>query len=410
MPGERMPLPCWRCRRVGFGGSARSWRLRSSSPRCSAGDRSPRPPGPDAATSSIDWHRCDTSFECGTLVVPLDYGDPEGPTINLAVVRAKARDPERRIGSLLINPGGPGAPGVSYTEGLADVLPHELRDRFDLVGFDPRGIGESEAVHCGADVDPVFDQSFSPTTPRERAALIAAFRTLVDACARDSARLLPHVSTVDTARDLDRLRATLGDQKLTYVGPVVRDLPGDAVRHDVSHRVRGTRARRRDRSGRRRFRGRARAGSRVRAHARRLSCRLRETPRLRVPPRGPTGRCLRRAPRAGGEHAAQDEGQRGPYRERHPVRCCRRRTALRRPRQLAGTGSGTGRRRAGRRVDAAPLGRRLRGAPIGRAVARRARRLLGDHLPRRSAGGRRRRRRALQALATEPRPGSAPFS
>ena len=173
---------------------------------------------PDAAKPSIDWRPCDTSFECGSLAVPLDYADPAGATIDLAVVRAKARDPKHRIGSLLINPGGPGAPGVPYAEGLVDGLPRELRDRFDLVGFDPRGTGESGAVKCGADIDPVFDQTFSPTTPSQQADLIAAFRTVVDACARDSARLLPHVSTVDTARDLDRLRAALGDKKLTYVG------------------------------------------------------------------------------------------------------------------------------------------------------------------------------------------------
>ena len=173
---------------------------------------------PEATTPSIDWHSCGLSFECGTLAVPVDYSDAAGPTLDLAVARVKARDRTHRIGSLVVNPGGPGARGIPYMKSVADTLPRELRDRFDLVSFDPRGVGESGAVKCGADIDPLFDQSFSPTTAAERTELVAAFRNVVDACARDSAALLPHVSTVDTARDLDRLRAALGDRKLTYVG------------------------------------------------------------------------------------------------------------------------------------------------------------------------------------------------
>ena len=173
---------------------------------------------PVAAAPSIDWHSCGLSFECGTLAVPVDYRDPAGPTLGLAVARAKARDRTRRIGSLVINPGGPGARGIPYVKSVADTLPRALRDRFDLVSFDPRGVGESGAVRCGADIDPLLDQSFSPVTAVERAELVAAFRTVVGACARDSGALLPRVSTVDTARDLDRLRGALGDRKLNYVG------------------------------------------------------------------------------------------------------------------------------------------------------------------------------------------------
>ena len=117
-------------------------------------------------------------------------------------------------------------------------MPRDLRDRFDLVSFDPRGVGESGAVKCGADIDPLFDESFSPTTAAERADLVAAFRTVVDACARDSAALLPHVSTVDTARDLDRLRAALGDRKLTYVGESYGTYLGTLYATLFPHRVR----------------------------------------------------------------------------------------------------------------------------------------------------------------------------
>jgi pimeloyl-ACP methyl ester carboxylesterase len=169
-------------------------------------------------TSSIEWRACGDSFRCGTLAVPLDYGNPAGGTIDLAVVERQARDPQARIGSLVVNPGGPGAPGVDYLKSVADSLPGELRDRFDLVGFDPRGVGESSPIECRTNIDPLFDARFSPVTAADRAGLVAAFRALVDACSRDNAALLPHVSTVDGARDLDRLRAALGDRRLTYVG------------------------------------------------------------------------------------------------------------------------------------------------------------------------------------------------
>jgi pimeloyl-ACP methyl ester carboxylesterase len=172
----------------------------------------------ESAPPSVDWEPCGAPFECATVAVPVDYGDPAGPTLGLAVARAHARDGPRRIGSLVVNPGGPGAPGIPYLRSLIDSIPGELRDRFDLVSFDPRGVGDSGAVKCGADIDPLFDQSFSPANAAERSALVAAFRAVVDACARDSGALLPHVSTVDTARDLDFIRAAVGDRTLTYVG------------------------------------------------------------------------------------------------------------------------------------------------------------------------------------------------
>jgi pimeloyl-ACP methyl ester carboxylesterase len=172
----------------------------------------------EGATASVDWESCGAPVECATISVPVDYGDPVGPTLELAVARVHARDSARRIGSLVVNPGGPGAPGIPYMRSLVASLPRELRDRFDLVSFDPRGVGDSGAVKCGADIDPLFDHSFSPADADERSALVSAFRTVVDACARDSGAQLPHVSTVDTARDLDRVRAAIGDRKLTYVG------------------------------------------------------------------------------------------------------------------------------------------------------------------------------------------------
>jgi pimeloyl-ACP methyl ester carboxylesterase len=172
----------------------------------------------EAAPPPIAWHACDDGFQCGTLTVPLDAAMPDGPTLGLAVIRERARQPAHRIGSLVFNPGGPGAPGVSFLTAVAAGLPGALRDRFDLVAFDPRGVGGSSPVQCEDSLDPLFDQSFQPTTAAARASLVAAVTTLARACAARNGALLAHVSTADTVRDLERLRLALGDDRLSFVG------------------------------------------------------------------------------------------------------------------------------------------------------------------------------------------------
>ena len=121
-------------------------------------------------------------------------------------------------GSLVFNPGGPGAPGVAFLAAAAASLPGELRDRFDLVAFDPRGVGDSSPVDCVDSLDPVFDESFEPTTPAARADLVDAMRSLAASCAERSGDLLTHLSTADTVQDLERLRVALGDEQLSFVG------------------------------------------------------------------------------------------------------------------------------------------------------------------------------------------------
>ena len=169
-------------------------------------------------SSSLTWTDCGDGAQCARLEVPLDYAHPQGKTIELALLRIPARDPDQRIGSLVVNPGGPGGSGVDFAGSFAAAAPGELRDRFDIVGFDPRGTGDSSPVRCGADLDAFFALDFSPTTKAERAAFIAGVRAYSRACKRSDGRLLAHVSTLETAQDLDRLRAALGDDKLTYLG------------------------------------------------------------------------------------------------------------------------------------------------------------------------------------------------
>jgi len=167
---------------------------------------------------TLRWRPCGGSFECSSFRVPLDYANPTGAQVNLAVIRLPARDQSKRIGSLVVNPGGPGGSGVDFVASAADSLPDELRDRFDIVGFDPRGTGQSDPVNCKTDMSAYYKLDFSPDDDAERAALVSGIQSFVDACARNEGSRLPYLTTDSTVRDLDELRAALGDDKLTFLG------------------------------------------------------------------------------------------------------------------------------------------------------------------------------------------------
>ncbi|MGW5850851.1 alpha/beta hydrolase [Streptomyces sp. NPDC055254] len=158
-------------------------------------------------------------WQCATLDVPLDYAEPEGETIPIALIRAKARDQKNRIGSLVFNFGGPGASGITALTGTAQQY-EALRSRYDLVGFDPRGVGASAPVICADDkqLDAYYAQDSSPDTPQKEKTLLDTNKAYRQACQKNSAEILPHVSTSDAARDLDRIRRALGDDKLHYMG------------------------------------------------------------------------------------------------------------------------------------------------------------------------------------------------
>ncbi len=147
------------------------------------------------------------------LTVPLGAG-----TTGLAVTRHRAGG--TRVGALLVNPGGPGASAVDSLQASAGTLPAALREHFDLVAFDPRGVGHSSPVRCGttADLDRYFSLDPTPDTPAELAAYVAGNGALVAGCAQRSGGLLPYLSTVDAAADMERLRAALGAERLTYLG------------------------------------------------------------------------------------------------------------------------------------------------------------------------------------------------
>jgi pimeloyl-ACP methyl ester carboxylesterase len=167
----------------------------------------------------LDWKSCGAGNECARLTVPLDYANPDnGKPIKLALLRVRASDSEHRIGSLLVNPGGPGAPGTGFAASIAREIPDGIRERFDIVGFDPRGTGKSSPVQCRDNLDDVFGLDYSPDTPEERARLGAGLNGLAKECEQRSGELLPHVSSENTARDMDQIREAVGDKKLTYLG------------------------------------------------------------------------------------------------------------------------------------------------------------------------------------------------
>ncbi|MDT0270053.1 alpha/beta hydrolase [Streptomyces sp. DSM 44915] len=186
-------------------------------------------PGTAAATTpdSVRWGPCpegvdDARLECGTLDVPLDYRDPDGRRIEIVISRLASEHPDRRRGVLVTNPGGPGGPGLDFPAVLADSgLPQEILDGYDLIGMDPRGVGHSTPVTCEMTEDQQRRGAFAPYahTEADVAAEAPHARELAAQCA-DSATdwLLPHTTTANTARDLDRVRAALGEPRISYLG------------------------------------------------------------------------------------------------------------------------------------------------------------------------------------------------
>jgi pimeloyl-ACP methyl ester carboxylesterase len=177
---------------------------------------------PPLPVTPVQWSSCGSGLQCGSVTVPLDYSHPHGETIQIALERRPASDPAARIGSLVINPGGPGGSGIDDLPNELQVLTPQLLDDFDIVSFDPRGIDRSEPVNCGSSggpsdyTSPLPDPT--PTSASAQNALLTNDEDYASQCEKDSPGILPYVGTVDTARDLDRIRAALGDQQLTFIG------------------------------------------------------------------------------------------------------------------------------------------------------------------------------------------------
>ncbi|MFI7538062.1 alpha/beta hydrolase [Streptosporangium sp. NPDC049376] len=169
---------------------------------------------PDGATP-----RPDPRFQCGRLQIPLDYGKPDGDKLDMAVIRVQATEPGRRLGSLVFNFGGPGASGID-TMAQSYKIFSSLNTRYDLVSFDPRGVERTGGVRCGTDrdMDHYLAMDTVATNQAERTRQNETIKAFVNACERTSGKVLPYVGTVNAARDMDRLRAALGERQLDYFG------------------------------------------------------------------------------------------------------------------------------------------------------------------------------------------------
>ena len=165
----------------------------------------------------LSWDGCGGGFDCATLTVPADYANPTAGTVEIEVVRLKADDPQ---GSLVLNPGGPGGSGVDYARAARGVLTPQLAGAYDVVGFDPRGVVSSTPVDCidDSELDALFAADGTPDTPEEVAELADSSAEFGQGCKTLSPDIAPYMDTESAARDLDILRAALGDDQLNYLG------------------------------------------------------------------------------------------------------------------------------------------------------------------------------------------------
>ena len=167
----------------------------------------------------LDWATCYDDFECADLRVPINYADLKVGTFKIALLRYKAQDQKNRIGSLIVNPGGPGGSGVDYAYNAEFIFDPDVLDRFDIVGFDPRGVDRSAPIKCLNDqeTDASYAADAKPDTEAELTQALAQAKEFIDKC-QSANEYLNHYSTAEAARDMDILRAALGDKKLNYLG------------------------------------------------------------------------------------------------------------------------------------------------------------------------------------------------
>lgn len=171
-------------------------------------------------TQDVDWSACRGGHECAEIEVPLDYAEPDGETITLSLLKVPAGNPDGRVGSLVVNPGGPGGSGIEFAANTSLYFGAELRQAFDIVGFDPRGVGESTPVDCLPDevLDEFVASDPDPDTPAEIAEADRMIEEFGRGCVERSGDLAAHVSTAEAARDVDIVRELLGDRRLTWFG------------------------------------------------------------------------------------------------------------------------------------------------------------------------------------------------
>jgi pimeloyl-ACP methyl ester carboxylesterase len=189
-------------------------------------------------TQQVSWSNCGGGFQCADVNVPMDYSNPQERTLRLAVIRQLATDQNQLDGSLLVNPGGPGGSGIEYLRG-GDVASAAVSAHYNLVSFDPRGVGQSDPVQCLTDsqMDTFLAAPPDPSDPAEVQTVIRQSQFIAQQCEAKNAQLLPFVGTANAARDMDVLRAVLGEPKLNYLGKSYGTYLGAVYAQEFPQRV-----------------------------------------------------------------------------------------------------------------------------------------------------------------------------
>lgn len=194
-------------------------------------------------TPTLDWFPCDSGLQCATVWLPLDYDKPRGEQVEIALKKVSATRPDKKLGTVFVNPGGPGVPGSGSVQLFAASVTPEVRERFDVIGFDPRGIGSSTQVKC---FPTVRDQTRAlqgvdfafPHTPAQIDLYESAMRKVATGCSSTGKPISAAMSTAQVARDMDVLRRAVGDEKLTYLGTSYGTYLGQVYANMFPDRVR----------------------------------------------------------------------------------------------------------------------------------------------------------------------------
>lgn len=199
----------------------------------------PEPPAAQWQPEAVEWEPCEDveDVECGVLEVPLDWDEPDGETIEIGLARRAAQDPEAQDGSLLMDPGGPGGSGVDAVKADPEMFTEEVRERFDVVGFDPRGVNTSTAIEC--DEELVEEAaSLIPDSAEEFEARAELNAELAEDCRARTGPLYDHVDNLHVVQDMEAIRQALGDDELSYVGYSYGSLMGQQYAEEFGDRVR----------------------------------------------------------------------------------------------------------------------------------------------------------------------------
>jgi pimeloyl-ACP methyl ester carboxylesterase len=198
----------------------------------------PAPASAAPAQGSINWAGCGGNFQCATLAVPISYQDSSLGNLNLALIRLPARNQSERIGVLMANPGGPGASAIDFVRVWANLLSSDIRNRFDIVTFDPRGVGDSTPIVCHDRIQQLVGADPTPDSPAEWTAAENISKQFAQDCQAKNAKILSYVGTKNVARDMDAIRSALGEDKLTYVGYSYGTVIGSTYADMFPNRVR----------------------------------------------------------------------------------------------------------------------------------------------------------------------------